>query len=91
MAKRRNVVFPTNGFSLKTDLSGFRYSLNFKIMKQPLLFLLLLLAAYPAYPQSDGIRQKNFNVKKNIALQGYDPVSYFSGKPLEGDDMNSFK
>ena len=30
------------------------------------------------------LRKKHFNVKKDIALEGYDPVSYFTGKPAEG-------
>lgn len=58
-------------------------------MKQTIIIFLLLLAAHPTYPQSYGIRQKNFNVKKNIALQGYDPVSYFDSKPQEGDNQYS--
>ena len=59
-------------------------------MKQTFIFFLLLLAAYPSYTQSDRIRQKNFNVKKNISLEGYDPVSYFDGNPSEGYDKYSF-
>lgn len=30
------------------------------------------------------IRQKNYNSRKGIAMEGYDPVSYFDGHPLEG-------
>jgi YHS domain-containing protein len=31
------------------------------------------------------LRTKNFNIEKsNLALQGYDAVSYFSGKPQKG-------
>jgi YHS domain-containing protein len=31
------------------------------------------------------LRAKNFNIEKgSLALQGYDPVSYFSGKPKKG-------
>src|SRR6218665_2903687 len=55
-------------------------------MKQTLLLFFFLLAAHHLYPQADGIRQKNFNVKNNVALQGYDPVSYFNGNPQEGSD-----
>jgi YHS domain-containing protein len=60
------------------------------MMKPILLFFLLLFAAYPSYPQSDGIRQKNFNVKKNLALDGYDPVSYFDHRPEEGKEEIAF-
>ena len=34
--------------------------------------------------QGDDIRTKNFNIKKGIAIEGYDPVSFFNRKPLEG-------
>lgn len=30
------------------------------------------------------IRIKQFNVRNGVALDGYDPVSYFDGKPVEG-------
>lgn len=34
--------------------------------------------------QQPTVRQQHFNVKENLALQGYDPVSYFTGKPVVG-------
>lgn len=45
-------------------------------------FTLLLFVG--AQAQSDDLRKKHFNIKKNIAIEGYDAVSYFSGKPAEG-------
>ncbi len=39
-----------------------------------------------AFAQSEDARKKNFNIRKSIALGGYDPVSYFDGKPLEGEE-----
>ena len=36
------------------------------------------------------IRQKNFNVNKNIAIEGYDPLSYFNGKPQKGTVTYSY-
>jgi YHS domain-containing protein len=47
--------------------------------------LLLSFCLFQAVAQSDALRQKHFNVKKNVAIEGYDPVSYFDGKPMEGD------
>ena len=35
--------------------------------------------------QNTTTREKNFNIKKGVAIEGYDPVSYFSNKPLEGE------
>jgi len=48
------------------------------------LFALLLSANTFAFAQSDDARKKNFNIYKSVALEGYDPVSYFDGKPVEG-------
>ena len=51
-----------------------------------LFIVILVLAGLTSTAQSDEVRRKNFNVKKNIALEGYDPVSFFSNKPEEGDE-----
>ena len=45
---------------------------------------LSLVIAIAAVAQADASRANHFNVKKNIAIEGYDPVSYFKGKPAEG-------
>jgi YHS domain-containing protein len=38
------------------------------------------------WAQSDEVRLKHFNLKKQVALEGYDPVSYFDSKPTKGKD-----
>jgi YHS domain-containing protein len=50
------------------------------ILSVSLTFLIGLLFA-----QTEDARKKNYNVKKGIAIEGYDPVSYFDGKPQEGN------
>jgi hypothetical protein len=52
-----------------------------------IIFSLLILgfALQSVYGQSDEFRKQHFNIKKSVALEGYDPVSYFDGAPLEGD------
>lgn len=50
-----------------------------------ILSLLLALTLSSAFSQSDLLRKQHYNLKKNIALGGYDAVTYFEGKPLEGD------
>ena len=35
-------------------------------------------------------RQKNYNLKNGLAIEGYDPVSYFKGKPEKGSATYSF-
>ncbi len=50
----------------------------------------LLAAGTSVLAQSDDARRKHFNIKKNIAIEGYDPVSYFDHKPLEGKTTLQF-
>jgi YHS domain-containing protein len=60
-------------------------------MKKSLTLFLLLSTLTLALAQSDAIRKKNYNLKKNIAIEGYDPVSYFDNKPTEGKDELKFE
>jgi len=53
-----------------------------------LIFMLLWLS--PSFGQTPDERQKNFNIKDHLAVQGYDVVSYFSGEPLEGKSSIQF-
>src|SRR6202008_3796854 len=48
------------------------------------LLTLLLATCLIQLSAQDALRQKHFNTKKNLAMEGYDPVSYFVGKPVEG-------
>ena len=34
--------------------------------------------------QAEEVRRNHYNTKKGIAIEGFDPVSYFDGKPMEG-------
>ena len=49
-----------------------------------LLTLLFTICLTGSYAQTEAARQKQFNLKKALAIEGYDPVSYFDGKPAEG-------
>jgi YHS domain-containing protein len=40
--------------------------------------------------QEASLRQKTFNTKKNVAIEGYDPVSYFKEGPEEGNSSMQF-
>jgi hypothetical protein len=42
------------------------------------------------YAQSEAGRQKHFNAKNNVALEGYDPVSYFDDKPVQGKSIFTY-
>jgi YHS domain-containing protein len=51
-------------------------------------FIISVLIVIPliGWAQQDRLRRTHFNHKKNVALEGYDPVSYFNGGPKEGDE-----
>lgn len=53
-------------------------------MKAIFWALTLLISINFVFGQSDDARKKNFNIKKSIAIEGYDPLSYFDNTPLEG-------
>lgn len=56
------------------------------------IFSMLLLLSVNMIAQSSNIRQKHYNTdKETLALEGYDPVSYFiSNKPLKGNKKWSY-
>lgn len=60
-------------------------------MKKSITLFLLLSTLNLALAQSDAIRKKNYNIKKDIAIEGYDPVSYFDNKPTEGKEELKFE
>jgi YHS domain-containing protein len=56
--------------------------MNFKTI---LLFSLASLAAFALAGQTTAQRQQHYHTDKQyLALEGYDPVSYFTGKPKKG-------
>lgn len=59
-------------------------------MKNLVLVIALTFFSSFSFSQTDASRKKNFNTKQNIAIQGYDPVSYFDSKPKEGKESLKF-
>lgn len=54
-------------------------------MKKMLTALLITLATTTAFTQAE-TRTKHFNISKTVAIQGYDPVAYFTeSKAVKGD------
>ncbi len=51
-----------------------------------IMMLLAFLGALTLHAQSEELRRQHFNLEENnLAIQGYDPVSYFNNaKPLKG-------
>lgn len=58
-------------------------------MRQVLLIALLISVFTYASGQTN-VRQKNYNVTKGLAIEGYDPVSYFKNKPEKGSPSYAF-
>lgn len=54
-------------------------------MRTLITLLLFSCPVAQVFSQSDAIRKKHYNLNKNVAISGYDPVSYFEGKPKEGN------
>ena len=60
-------------------------------MKILCIFLLIMSVAANASALSPEERRDQFNITgSGLAIQGYDPVSYFSGKATRGDQAISF-
>lgn len=58
----------------------------FQCMKTNLLLIILIAYSGCVLAQTVDLRQKHFNTKKLVAMEGYDPVSYHEGKPVEGSE-----
>jgi len=53
------------------------------------LTFFFLLCTSLVLGQSSEVLTAQFNLKKLVVIEGYDPVSYFDNKPLEG--LNDLK
>jgi len=53
-------------------------------MKQILSILFFVCLINLVQAQDDDARKKHFNTIDNIALSGYDPITYFVNKPVPG-------
>ena len=52
-------------------------------MKSLLLFFLILFS-FSVFAQTEAVRVKHYNMSDNVALSGYDPITYFAKKPVPG-------
>lgn len=55
-------------------------------MKYCLTSILVVAGLYAVLAQSESRRVREYNLRKGLAIQGYDPVSYFAGRAEEGSD-----
>ena len=55
-------------------------------MKKLLLILLVIIISFEMVNAQSALRTKQFNIEKGIAIQGYDPVAYFTqNKAVKGN------
>lgn len=51
-----------------------------------LILIMTMFVAISVQAQGDGIRKKHFNLDNGLAIDGYDPVAYFTtGKSVKGN------
>jgi YHS domain-containing protein len=59
-------------------------------MKIIFLFSLLCVIVTTGVAQNEQLRSKHFNLDNKVGLEGYDPVSYFTSGPVEGQKNLSY-
>lgn len=55
-----------------------------------LIWILCLTTAFAVWGQEEDVRKRTFNIRKNVAIEGYDPVSYFDQHPVAGSPKYQF-
>jgi len=53
-------------------------------MKKLITILTLFFLLNIAQAQDEATRKKHYNTTDNVAMSGYDPITYFAGKPVPG-------
>jgi YHS domain-containing protein len=74
-------------------LYNFKYKVSIKqqiIMKSLFKFFVLTFVTFTGFSQDVPTRKKEFLLDKGTAISGFDPTSYFSGKPQKGKKDFSF-
>lgn len=59
----------------------------------PIITYMLLIIASPSLKaqNDEAVRKKHFNTEKQLAIQGYDPVTYFTArKAVKGSKENAY-
>lgn len=55
-----------------------------------LLLPLIVLLSFTCCAQTEAVRKKHYFTSDNIALSGYDPITYFTGTPVPGKKSFAF-
>lgn len=59
-------------------------------MKTLLNLTVFALLTFTGFSQDVNFRKKEYSLEKGVAIRGYDPVAYFSGKPQKGKAANAY-
>lgn len=59
-------------------------------MKNILFLFTVLLSTLTIQAESEAQRIEHYNIKSKLAIQGYDPVAYFSNKATKGSNKYSY-
>jgi YHS domain-containing protein len=59
------------------------------VKKFVIIFVLFCLTSI-VQAQDENARKKHFNIENNVALSGYDPITYFASKPVPGKKSFAF-
>jgi YHS domain-containing protein len=59
-------------------------------MKKFLAILLFFCLINIVQAQNENVRKKHFNTEDNVALSGYDPITYFAKKPAPGKENTTY-
>lgn len=62
-----------------------------KVIKTISLISILFLSLFTNAQEVESDRLALFNLQKNVAIQGYDPVAYFTDKPTKGQSSIQYK
>ena len=55
------------------------------------VLMVFSLQGSKVFGQDTSVRQKHFNTKRLVGVNGFDPVSYYEGKPAKGEKEISYK
>ena len=53
-------------------------------MKKLITILFIVCLVSIAQAQDEATRKKHYNIENDVALSGYDPITYFANKPVPG-------
>ena len=59
-------------------------------MKKILTILTVFCLINTTQAQEEAARKKHYNTINNVALSGYDPITYFANKPVPGKESISY-